>query len=74
MLESHHLLALTQAVMPFGKYQGKKLMDLPEDYLLWFSQQGFPKGELGGLLALALEIKREGLEGLLSTRRKRPPG
>ena len=71
MLESHHLLALTQTPMPFGKYQGRMLMDLPEDYLLWFSQKGFPKGELGGLLALALEIKREGLEGLIKPPRRR---
>ena len=51
--------------MPFGKYQGKLLMDLPEAYLLWFEKKGFPSGELGELLALALEIDKNGLKYLL---------
>jgi uncharacterized protein len=59
------LLELKTATMPFGKYQGRLLMDIPESYLLWMRQQGFPAGRLGGLLALALEIKMEGLEALL---------
>lgn len=50
--------------MPFGKYQGRLLVDLPDEYLLWFRQRGFPAGELGRILQLALELKVEGLDGL----------
>lgn len=60
------LLKLARMKMPFGKYQGRILADLPEPYLLWFSKQGFPKGELGKLLALMLELHIHGLEGLLN--------
>lgn len=59
---------LKQAVntqMPFGKYAGRKLIELPEPYLVWFHQQGFPKGKLGEQLALMYEIKLNGLEGML---------
>ena len=70
MLESHHLIALATTAMPFGKYQGRMLIDVPEDYLLWLSKQGFPSGQLGGLLALALEVRREGLEGLIRPLKK----
>ncbi|MBI5443066.1 MAG: DUF3820 family protein [Deltaproteobacteria bacterium] len=52
--------------MPFGKYAGRRLVDLPEPYLVWFAQQGFPKGKLGRLLELAYEIKLNGLEYLLA--------
>ena len=50
--------------MPFGKYQGRKLIDLPEPYVVWFAQQGFPKGRLGKMLAIIYEIKVNGLEYL----------
>ena len=60
------LLKLARMKMPFGKYQGRILADLPEPYLLWFSKQGFPKGELGKLLALMLELHIHGLNGLLT--------
>ena len=56
---------LAAFVMPFGKYKGRRLIDLPEDYLLWFKQKGFPKGELGRIMQLALELKVNGLEGLI---------
>ncbi len=49
-------------VMPFGKYQGRKLLQLPEPYLIWFNQQGFPENTLGSQLALVYEIKLNGLE------------
>ncbi len=51
--------------MPFGKYKGHLIADLPEAYLLWFSQKGFPKGKLGILLSTMLTIKTNGLEYLL---------
>ena len=44
--------------MPFGKYQGRVIIDLPEEYLLWFAKKEFPKGELGLLMQLAMEILR----------------
>ena len=52
-------------VMPFGKYTGRKLIELPEPYLVWFNQKGFPQGKLGQQLALIYEVKLNGLEGML---------
>lgn len=51
--------------MPFGKYQGRVIADLPGHYLNWFAREGFPKGELGRLLALMHEIDHNGLKPLL---------
>lgn len=51
--------------MPFGKYKGVLLCDLPEPYLVWFHKEGFPPGKLGALLATMYEIKLNGLEYLL---------
>lgn len=65
MLDEQALLKLARWRMPFGKYQGRLLADLPENYLLWFERNSFPDGELGQLLALALEIRRENLDHLL---------
>jgi uncharacterized protein (DUF3820 family) len=65
MLEKAHLLKLAKIKMPFGKYQGRVLIDLPEPYLLWFTKEGFPEGELGFLMQLALEIKIHGEEHLI---------
>ena len=59
--------------MPFGKYKGRVLIDLPEEYLIWFARKGWPPGELGQLLALALEIQTEGAEGVLRDPRLRRP-
>lgn len=64
-IDPQQLVKLASMKMPFGKYQGRLLMDLPEPYLLWFNKQGFPKGELGQLLALMLELQIHGLESLL---------
>ncbi len=58
------LKALIQ-VMPFGKYQGHKLMDLPGHYLAWFSRQGFPDSKLGKQMALVFELDHNGLLGQL---------
>jgi hypothetical protein len=71
MFEKKDLLALANEYMPFGKYQGRILIDVPEEYLLWFAKKGFPQGKLGQLLALALEIKINGLEGLIEPLKKK---
>lgn len=55
---------LTQR-MPYGKYQGQLIADLPGNYLNWFAREGFPPGELGRLLALMHELDHNGLSGLL---------
>ena len=60
------LVEIARMKMPFGRYVGRRLIDLPEPYLLWFSRQGFPKGRLGMRLATLLEIKTNGLESLLA--------
>jgi len=57
--------------MPFGKYQGRLMADLPGDYLNWFAREGFPKGEIGRLLALMHEIDHNGLSALLEPLRRR---
>ncbi len=59
------LLELANARMPFGKYAGRLLIDLPEGYVVWFSQKGFPKGEIGRQLASLFVIKENGMEPLL---------
>ena len=64
-LEKKDLLAIANTPMPFGKYKGKRLIDLPEEYLLWFAQKGMPEGRLGMLLSLVLEIKTNGLEKII---------
>ncbi len=58
------LLKLVKARMPFGKYQGRLLIDLPEPYVIWFARKGFPKGELGRMLNIVYEVKVNGLEYL----------
>jgi uncharacterized protein len=69
--EREYLLKFARAKMPFGKYAGRLLIDLPESYVVWFRQQGFPKGELGEMLSLLYEIKVNGLEHLFDPLRQR---
>lgn len=52
--------------MPYGKYKGMRLIDLPEPYVVWYHSKGFPKGELGELLGILYEIKLNGLEFLFA--------
>lgn len=62
--EREMLIKLVTTQMPFGKYKGTPLVDLPEPYVVWFKQKGFPEGKLGEMLALVYEIKANGLEYL----------
>jgi uncharacterized protein len=59
------LQKLVSMPMPYGKYKGRVLADLPGNYLTWFAREGFPKGELGRLLQLMHEIDHNGLSDLL---------
>ncbi|MDH4561764.1 DUF3820 family protein [Pseudomonas sp. BN411] len=66
------LLLLVTREMPYGKYKGRLIADLPGHYLNWFAREGFPKGEIGRLLMLMQEIDHNGLKPLLEPlRRKR---
>lgn len=65
------LQRLVEREMPFGKYKGRIIADLPGNYLNWFAREGFPKGEIGRLLALMQEIDHNGLSPLLDPLRKR---
>lgn len=58
------LITLAKMRMPFGRYKDRRLIDLPEPYVVWFSQKGFPKGKLGEMLQMVYEIKANGLEYL----------
>ena len=65
------LQRLVTVQMPYGKYKGTLLADLPGNYLHWFAREGFPRGELGRLLALMHEIDHNGLAQLLEPLRRR---
>ncbi|MES2284541.1 MAG: DUF3820 family protein [Bacteroidota bacterium] len=67
------LLQLVEMQMPFGKFKGTLLCNLPVSYLEWFQRKGFPEGKLGMLLQTMLEIKMNGLEYLLDPLRKKYP-
>jgi hypothetical protein len=70
-MNTEDLQKLVTMTMPFGKHQGKLLADLPGNYLNWFAREGFPKGEIGRLLALMHEIDHNGLTDLLKPLRNR---
>jgi len=65
------LIELVSVRMPFGRYKDRILCDLPEPYLVWFKQNGFPPGKIGILLSALYEIKLNGLEYLLKPIRKK---
>ena len=69
-LDPAMLLKLVSTPMPYGKYAGRTLVDLPGNYLNWFAREGFPKGELGRLLALMQTIDHNGLRDLLRPLRR----
>ena len=70
MFDKEDLIKIANQTMPFGKYQGRRLIDLPEPYLLWFAGKGFPEGELVKLLALTLEVQVNGLNDLITPLKK----
>ncbi len=63
--DPNFLIQLVNTKMPFGKYKGTFLADLPEYYLVWYRNKGFPKGKLGQYLETIFEIKRNGLEEII---------
>lgn len=71
-MNPEHLERLLTVEMPFGKYQGRVIADLPGEYLNWFAREGFPKSEVGRLLALMHEIDHNGLGDLLTPLRRLP--
>ena len=70
-MNSDHLQLLVIRTMPFGKYKGRLIADLPGQYLNWFAREGFPPGEIGKLLALMQELDHNGLSDLLIPLRQR---
>jgi len=64
-VQAEDLEKLVRLAMPFGKYKGRVIADLPGNYLNWFAREGFPPGEIGRLLALMQEIDHNGLKSLL---------
>ena len=70
-MDAQDLPKLVRMRMPYGRYQGRLIADLPGAYLAWFARTGFPRGELGRLLALMLEIDHNGLSKLLDPLRPR---
>ena len=69
--DPQQLLKLAAYRMPFGKYKGSLLIDLPEPYVVWFANKGFPNGELGIMMAITYEIKVNGLEYLFKPLREK---
>ncbi|GLU45524.1 DUF3820 family protein [Allomuricauda sp. NBRC 101325] len=71
--DSKQLVELAHYRMPFGKYEGRYLVDLPLPYLVWFKQKGFPEGKLGNFLDIMLTIKDNSLEPMIRRLQKEFP-
>lgn len=71
--QQKQLIELAHTKMPFGKYEGRFLIDLPEHYIVWYHQKGFPKGKIGNQLQLIYELKLNGLEYLIRTIKEKYP-
>ncbi len=69
-MKPEDLLLLVTRQMPYGKFKGRLIADLPGPYLNWFAREGFPEGEIGRLLELMQEIDHSGLSELLTPLRK----
>lgn len=65
MQPNFNLEDLAKAIMPFGKYKGRYLINLPEHYIVWYKNKGFPKGKLGDMMGLVYELQLNGLEYLV---------
>lgn len=72
VVQPEDLELLVTREMPFGKHKGTLIADLPGNYLNWLAREGFPKGEIGRLLALMQEMDHNGLRPLLNPLRKSP--
>ncbi len=70
MSDQEYLLKLAHTKMPFGKYKNYDLINLPEHYIVWYKNKGFPKGTLGDMMALVYELKLNGLEDLIRNLKK----
>ncbi len=64
-MERHQLVEIANYRMPYGKYKGYLLIQLPESYVVWYKGKGFPEGKLGNYLGIIYEIKVNGLEDLI---------
>lgn len=73
MNNQDQLIKLAHTKMPFGKYKDWYLIDLPEYYVVWYSNKGFPKGQLGEQLKLVYELKLNGLEEIVKNIRRNFP-
>lgn len=73
-MDAEHLKLLVSREMPYGKYKGRLLADLPGHYLGWFAREGFPSGELGKLIALMYELDHNALRHLLDPLREPEKG
>ena len=71
--DQKQLIKLAHTKMPFGKYEGWHLIELPEYYVVWYNNKGFQKGELGQQLQLVYELKLNGLEDLIRNIKKKYP-
>ena len=71
--DKNFLIKLAHTKMPYGKYEGRYLIDLPEFYIVWYNNKGFPKGQLGVMLAQVYELKLNGLEDIIRNIKKRYP-
>lgn len=71
--DQKQLIQLAHTQMPFGKYEGRYLIELPEYYLVWYQQKGFPKGNLGTQMQLVYELRLNGLEELIYNIKKQYP-
>jgi uncharacterized protein (DUF3820 family) len=69
--DQQFLIDLAKMKMPFGKYKGRFLIDLPEHYIVWYKTKGFPNGKLGKQMALVYELQLNGLEEMIRELRKR---
>jgi uncharacterized protein (DUF3820 family) len=71
--DQKQLIQLAHTKMPFGKYEGRYLIELPEYYLVWYQQKGFPKGTLETQMQLVFELRLNGLEELIYNIKKQYP-